>query len=251
MAVIKVYGIVMHSANYKDNDKMLTIFSPDRGSVSVLSRGCKRPKSPLLQASEPFVTGEFLLYEKNGRYTLTSCSIDKYFYNLRLDHFKLSCGSYMLQLCNAVVQENQENKTLFNYLLKSLGVLNQNDIDSLTVINKFLLDFSIISGYKPRIKHCVNCSTRILPENYKTIDFEPFEGGFFCSNCNKIGNFQKRKIDIQYYIELLNMIETVSYLQTPNKKAQKEIFDLLCNYLEIQFQQTFKASKLLTSLINS
>lgn len=250
MANVKVNGIVIYCANYKDNDKMLTIFTPDKGSVSVFSRGCKRPKSPLLQASEPFVAGEFLLYEKNGKYSLTSCSIDKYYYNLRLDHFKLSCGSYMLQLCNAVVQANEENKPLFNCLLKSLDMLSETDVDPLIIMNKFLMDFSIISGYKPRIKHCVNCGIRIVPENYKFIEFDAFEGGFYCSNCNNLINTKKEKITIQTYSELLSIVETNGYIKNPNKKAQKEVFDLLCGYLEIQFQQTFKASKFLKGLIN-
>ena len=251
MANIKVYGMVMFCADYREHDKMLTIFTPDNGSISVLSRSCKRPKSQLLQASEPFVTGEFLLYEKNGRYTLTACAIDKYYYNLRLDHFKLSCGTYMLQICNAVVQANEENKKLFYSLQQALDDLSETDINPLIRLNEFLLDFLIISGYKPRIKHCVNCGKRIIPQEYKIIEFDPQEGGFCCKNCISQGNIKKERFSIDSYMVLLNIAELNNKTISENLKAQKEIFDLLCDYLEIQLQQSFKASKFIKRSVNS
>ena len=36
-------AIVLRYANYKDNDRMLTLLSPTRGKMEVLSRGCRRP----------------------------------------------------------------------------------------------------------------------------------------------------------------------------------------------------------------
>ena len=45
-------AIVLRYANYRENDRMLTLFSPTRGLVEAVARGCRRPKSKLLSASE-------------------------------------------------------------------------------------------------------------------------------------------------------------------------------------------------------
>ena len=78
-------AIVLRYANYKDNDRMLTLLSPTRGKMEVLSRGCRRPKSPLLNASEIFALGDFQLYIKQDRATLVSANLLETFYPLRAD----------------------------------------------------------------------------------------------------------------------------------------------------------------------
>ena len=50
--------IVLHTANYREADRMLTLFSPVRGRMEAIARGCRRPKSPLLNAAETFALGE-------------------------------------------------------------------------------------------------------------------------------------------------------------------------------------------------
>ena len=44
MAILKVTGIVMRYANYKDYDRMLTVFTLQNGKISALARGARRPK---------------------------------------------------------------------------------------------------------------------------------------------------------------------------------------------------------------
>ena len=50
-------AIVLRYANYRDNDRMLTLFSPTKGRIEALARGCRKPRSPILNASELFALG--------------------------------------------------------------------------------------------------------------------------------------------------------------------------------------------------
>ena len=60
-------AIVLRYANYRDNDRMLTLFSPTKGRIEALARGCRKPRSPILNASELFALGDFELYERGGK----------------------------------------------------------------------------------------------------------------------------------------------------------------------------------------
>lgn len=51
-------AIVLRYANYRDNDRMLTLFSPTKGRIEALARGCRKPRSPILNASELFALGD-------------------------------------------------------------------------------------------------------------------------------------------------------------------------------------------------
>ena len=103
MASYSIVGIVLRHADYRENDRMLTLLTP-RGRVDALSRGCKRPKSPLLPCSEVFTLGNYELLGSKNHCVITSCLLTDSFYPLRLDIDKLSCAAYMANVCEATVQ---------------------------------------------------------------------------------------------------------------------------------------------------
>lgn len=51
-------AIVLRYANYRDYDRMLTLLSPTRGKLEVLSRGCRRPNPPA-ERQRAFCPGGF------------------------------------------------------------------------------------------------------------------------------------------------------------------------------------------------
>ena len=182
MPSITTRGIVLRYANYRDHDRMLTILSPQYGRVDALSRGCRRPKSALMPASELFVTGEFVLYLQNERCTLTSCSLSDTFYPLRLDPYRLTCASYMTALCAAAAQPGQSAAELYALLLKGLYYLAYADeADALETTTAFLLLFADVTGYRPRLSRCAHCRTPL--ELSSGAPFDVAAGGLCCPAC--------------------------------------------------------------------
>ncbi|MBQ9833423.1 MAG: recombination protein O N-terminal domain-containing protein, partial [Clostridia bacterium] len=53
MPLITVDGIVVRNADYKENDRMLTVFTREYGALGVSVRGCRRKGSTMLACSEP------------------------------------------------------------------------------------------------------------------------------------------------------------------------------------------------------
>ena len=51
---IKTEAIVLHTVDYKDNDKLLTLFSPTLGKITAGIRGVKKPTAKLAFAAQPF-----------------------------------------------------------------------------------------------------------------------------------------------------------------------------------------------------
>ena len=56
MPVISVKALVLRRADYSDYDRMVTLFSPERGRIDAIARGCRKTKSPLVNAVENSVT---------------------------------------------------------------------------------------------------------------------------------------------------------------------------------------------------
>ena len=102
-----VNGVVLRTVNYRDFDRMLTLFTREEGRLSACARGAHRQKSPLSAASTLFCTGEYVLEEKNGRFFVKSCMLDAAYYPLREDPVRLAYASALVQVCEEIVQPGQ------------------------------------------------------------------------------------------------------------------------------------------------
>lgn len=184
MPHITCQAIVLRHADYREHDRMLTLFSPTFGRVEALCRGCKKMGSPLLNCSEWFAFGEYVLYTGKGRMTVVSCNLTESFYALRSDWEKLKYATYMLSVCEAMVQPNEQNVHLFTLLARSLSRLCYQDKDARAVTAAFLLHAAAIGGYRPRLSHCVKCGRRL--EEGEIRHFDPEDGGLVCPPCSEM-----------------------------------------------------------------
>ena len=98
MPYITTQAIVLHTADYRDNDRMLSLLTPEHGQLDALCRGCKKPQSPLMSAAQAFSYGEYVLYQAKGRMTVTSFQLIDSFYALREDYERLRYAACMLEV---------------------------------------------------------------------------------------------------------------------------------------------------------
>lgn len=174
-------GIVLRRADYREHDRMLTLLSPTLGRVEALCRGCKRLGSPLLPASEIFALGEYELFSGKGRMTVTACSLQENFYPLRTDYGRLKYAAYLLSVAEAAALPGEKAVDLFTLLARSLSRLAFTPKDEKAVAAAFLLHFAAISGYRPRLSHCVRCGKRLEEAEVRLFDIE--NGGPVCPAC--------------------------------------------------------------------
>lgn len=232
-------AIVLRYANYRDRDRMLTLLTPDHGRVDVLSRGCRKPKSPLMPASELFVHGEFVLFGNHDRFTLTSCSIADTFYPLRLEPYRLTCATYLLNLAQAGAQPEQPAGGLFALLLRALYHMTYcEDEPALGVTNAFLLLYATEMGYRPRLNHCVRCHAPIAAGQNARMDTQA--GGLCCKACAREDQFEITAEQIDWLRAVIRQ-----GLEIPIKTADTELFEILRRYVESRLDATIKASHLL------
>ena len=175
-------AIVLRYANYRDNDRMLTLFSPTQGRIEALARGGRKPRSPILNASELFALGDYELYQKGAHLTVISANLIETFYPLRQDFDRLSVGMYLLGVTEGFLQPGVPAQELFMLLLHTLSRLTFTDQPWKPLVAGFLLHLSACEGFKPRLQHCVHCGKR-LAETESTW-FDHAEGGLVCRECH-------------------------------------------------------------------
>ena len=172
-------AIVIRRADYGDYDRMITLFSPEHGRIDAIARGCRRPKSPLVNAVEPFTSGEFQLYERRGRFTLEQCQISESFFDLRADYDRLCHGVYWLKLLDAAILPDTPMPELFITTLRALAYLNYGELPTELVTMAFEMHFMALNGLSPAMDRCMRCGRPINGD----CRFDANRGGAICLDC--------------------------------------------------------------------
>ena len=144
---IKTEAIVLQSIDYKDNDKLLTLFSPSLGRITAGIRGVKKPKAKLAFSAQPFCFAEYILAEKGGRYTVTNAYLHESFFALRCDITRFYAACAMAETCLAILYENESYEGLFVALIEGLKALALDDGDPAEAYLTFALVALRESGY--------------------------------------------------------------------------------------------------------
>jgi len=242
-------AIVLRRVNYRDNDRMVTLFSPSRGRVDAVIRNCRKPRSHNLNAGELFALGDYLLIENGGRFTVTSVHLVETFYPLRQDYDRLTCGMYLLNLTEAVIEPEQERQELFLLLLHTLSRLAFSDQPWRPLLAGFLLHFAACEGFKPRLNHCVFCGRRMGDAGPFFFDLE--EGGLCCGDCHekekRPGEYPERRQEALTGAQVRWMREALQsgsalWVDTPESHAP---FSLLRRYAEARLGRRFRSAAML------
>ena len=151
----KTDALVLRTADYGENDKMLTLLSAERGKISACAKGVKKAGAKLLFAAQPFCFAEYVFAVKGGRNTVTAASLYDGFYSLREDVEKFYAGAAVLEACDRLACEGEESGALLVSAVRALGEIVEGDAERALV--KFLLSALDGAGYCVRAEECPVC----------------------------------------------------------------------------------------------
>ena len=181
MAVEILNGIVIGYTDYRDNDRMLTLFTVERGRVDCKARNCRKPTAPLLPCAQPFVYGEYAVFFTGDHATVNTASVKESFYSLREDTDRFLAASIVARLCQEATEPDTPNESLFSLLYYALSYLAYADRNPYDVLCGFLIHFFDRIGYRPVLTHCAVCRRDVRADS--VLFFSAEAGGTVCVAC--------------------------------------------------------------------
>jgi len=173
----RVQGIVIRSMDYGEGNKIITLFSREIGKVAVIVRGAKKVKSRYASVSQLFTYGDYLFFKSGQLGTLNHAEIVESHHTIRGDLHKAAYASYMAELTDRALGDQEANAFLFEQLKAALTALDEDkDIQITTFI--YEMKIWMQAGYQPELDACVSCS-RDQGDMY----FSAPVGGILCENC--------------------------------------------------------------------
>ena len=218
-------GIVLSETNYSESSKILNVFTREHGLIGIMSKGCRNMKSKLRGVSRKLLYGKFhIYYKKDGLSTLTAVDVLDSFSKLLTDLEKVSYASFLLELVNQVVRENDDVSILD--LLKDTLVKMEEGFSPIVLTNILELKLLDYLGVRPSIDCCSVCGN-----NKGIVTVDSNAGGYLCRNCYRneplVSDKMIKLLRLFYYVD----IKSISKLEVRDSVIL-EINEFLDDYYD-------------------
>jgi DNA repair protein RecO (recombination protein O) len=193
---------VLRRTDFGEADRLLTVFTPERGKLRLVAKGARKPTSRKSGHVELFTHSRFLVAVGRDLDIVTQAEALEPFLALRRDLLRTTYAYYFAELADAFTGEQDENRPLFELVKDALGWLCTT-ADLPLVARYYELHLMGLVGYQPQLFVCARCKKRLEPEvNYLSAD----DGGVYCHRCgyDRVGT-----------VELsVNALKVLRFLQT-------------------------------------
>jgi DNA repair protein RecO (recombination protein O) len=233
-----VEGIILKQIKYKESSKIMYLYT-GHGLVSVLVHGSQKIKSPYLNLVRVFsyvrlfVSGKTLKTLRDAevldRYPMISDKLERYAY-----------GLHLMEVVYQFSGHDHDHKKLFQFLLKILERLNQ-DEQYESYVMMFELKLLYLLGLQPLLKHCVFCREETH------LSFSVKDGGMVCQNHG--GKKEYPSSTIQYLAKLYYFDVDRESLDEVNREDIKHLRKLLDAYYQYHLNFKSKSRKMIQDLL--
>ena len=135
-----VNGIIIQDKELGEKDKVIKIFTAERGIISAIVKRGQSIKSKNSSLSQKLAYCRFSLFERKNGFIVDEIEVIELFWGIREDLKSLALAQYFCELCMAWIPDENNSPALLKLLLNTLYYLsNKKKTDK-----KYLFMFSNI-----------------------------------------------------------------------------------------------------------
>ena len=182
---LKTEAVVLRGIKYGEADRILHLYTPDRGRVSAIAKGVRRAKSRFGGRLEPFFRLNLVLYQgKSDLLTVTSAETIAGHPRLREHGAALDGAARACEAVLRIFDDGDPHSGVYHLLCNELALLDR-EPEKATRANAlaFRLKLLLAAGFAPHLASCASCGE---PEHL--VGFSGAAGGVVCGAC-EAGSF--------------------------------------------------------------
>lgn len=126
-AIIRTKAVVLRNLNYGETSQIVTLLTHEKGKIGVMAKGARRPKSSFGATLQPMSFTQVVFYHKPTRdlQVLSESDHVEAFHNLRRDLRSITVGLRIVELVDALLEEENPDSKVFSLTVRALRRLNQ------------------------------------------------------------------------------------------------------------------------------
>lgn len=241
-------AIVLRRINIGETDRIVTLYTREKGKLSSIAKGARRHLSKLAGATELFTYGRYFLASGRELDIITQTEVKESFPGIRKDLNRIAHATYICEMVNAFVEEREANYGIFDTLLSALYLL-ESEVDPEVVARYFELNLMSLMGYRPELDQCIRCDVHPAGAG---IYFSPSMGGRVCKECGPLPDdaihLNKETADAMRIL-LTAEPGTLRKLEF-SKEVKQELFRIIHWYVRYRTDHDLKSSEFIHALDN-
>ncbi len=163
-------------------DRVLTIFSAERGILKAIAKGARKPGAKMSGRSDFLCVNELLLASGRTFEVITQAQTIENFSAIRSNLESLTYALYYAELTASFgAGLEDEAEEYFQFLFDSLKLLAEASSEQLSLCLEFEMGLLDFLGYKPELTFCIVC--RVPLDDFRLGKFNVEHGGIVCSAC--------------------------------------------------------------------
>ncbi|HHT90994.1 MAG: DNA repair protein RecO [Bacillota bacterium] len=239
----KTEGIVLRVRNLGEADRIVTLYTRDKGKLNAVARGARRIRNRLLSPTQVFTHGRYLIFPNKGLHSLSQAEIIHSGQVLRDDLHKFAYASYVTELLDASTAEEDPVEKVFPLLAGTLSLGEQGRFG--LAVRAFEIRLMRDLGYEPELYHCLSCRHPLEGQ----VSFTE-QGGALCPECAgqfpgsmplTNGTWELMKRLLEWEFSRLTVLH-------PAAKNEAELRDVMRHYLDYRLEYPLKSLDFLETL---
>jgi DNA repair protein RecO (recombination protein O) len=182
---VKTEAVVLRSLRFGEADRILHVYTLDRGRMGAIAKGARKTKSRFGGRIEPLSHVELVLHVGSGELaTVTGAALVSSHAVAREDPYRLAVGLIGAEAMLRLFPEQERSDQAFTALTRFLDVLDElavpegirPELDALGLA--FQLKLLWVAGYLPQLGSCAECGA-----DGPFTGFSAAAGGVVCGEC--------------------------------------------------------------------
>ncbi|MBR5554752.1 DNA repair protein RecO [bacterium] len=245
-------AINLKAYNLSESDKIILMYSRDKGLIKGVAKGVKKPKSKLGARMDLLVANKLMLYKGKNLDTICQAEALNTFNKTRSNMDKIFYSLYVSEVVgNFGVEDDPCSNEIFELLYQTLDniALSKDKIEIMINVLKFQLKMMVVSGFGIEFDTCLKCGCNIADEQ---MYFSNQKGGVICSNCceSSIGMVSMHH-KVRDFLKILEQTDFETHSEYEKKATEKicvVCFELLKGYVDIHSPKKFNSTQILQEI---
>src|SRR3954468_11342557 len=178
----KTEAVVLRSLRFGEADRVLHLYTLERGRIGALAKGVRKTKSRFGARLEPLSHVELMLHQGSGELqTVTGVELVRSHREAREEPYRLGVGLVGAEAMLRLFTEQERNPRGFEALTRFLDLLDDLEASAeRPALDPLVLSFQLkllwLLGFLPALTSCSECGSQDEP----LVGYSPSAGGAVC-----------------------------------------------------------------------
>ena len=260
-------AIVLKRTDLGEADRILTLFTPNKGKFRAVAKGTRRPVSKLAGHVDLLCRSQLQIALGRNLDIVTQAEGRENFLHLRTDLWHMTCGFYLAELVDRFVEDQTPHYDIYTLLLDTLRYLDadanalqqqrangteltaqQEEGNTRLLLRYFELRLLSAIGYEPALQNCAHCASEIRPEDN---GFKASLGGILCPQCSR---YWERRLSL-IALKVLRYMQRSKWADVarlrPDAHMHAELEGVMHDLLRFHLERDLKSWSFLETLRKS